>query len=439
MGILQRLGSIWRGKRQNQIQRSPYQQPQLDMATFLRMQAKAFKPQDVLPAFWNGQPKWPEFNSETAITQGFKGSSWVYVGINKNATALSMVPWRVERRDGDAWVWDRDHPAQQLIDSPNPWWSRQHFIYLLVTELLVTGNTLVSKVRIGEEGVPVELYTVRPQRIAPLPGDEEFINEYEVIAADGKRYRCASGDVVHIMMPDPECVYWGLSPLQAAMRAYDTDREAANWQKTNFQNMMIPPGMFVFDKEITRAQFEAAKAQLKEEYQGSINAGAPLLLGDGAKYQPLAISASEASFLETRQATMKEIFAVLGVPLEVVLSSDSTFANAANARSIWWEETLIPLASIIGGALNAQLVSEFSDHKQYRVVPDTSNIRALIATLNGILDAALKLRTLGYTTNQINDRLRLGMPKVPWGNTGWVSNSESPVDALLADVDTFNG
>lgn len=440
------LKGVFRRKPSSALARVPYKEKikhlnneQLFRAMMHDFAQKDAKPMDLIPVFLDGRPRWPEWNSAVAIDRGFKGSSWVYIGAMKNANALSLMPWNVEKRVKGRWIHEPDHPAQKLINNPNPWTSRQHLIMLMVLELMITGNNLIGKVRVGGEGDTdgeiTELVSIRSHRIATITneGSDKLIDAYEITAEDGRRVECPAENIVHTMLPDPDDRFWGLSPLQACMRAFETDREAGDWQKVSFQNMLVPPGVFSFEKAIDESQFQQAQEKLRTEYQGALNANKPMLLGNGVTFTPLAMTSEEVDFIQTRQMTKSEILATLGVPLQIVDSTDSTFSNADTARRVWWEDTLFPLAGLIGGALLTQLVSEFSDIKveQYRVVPDTSMVHALLVAINEKLDAALKLQQLGYTTNQINERLALGMPDIEWGNQGFVPSSLVPADTLI--------
>jgi HK97 family phage portal protein len=308
------------------------------------------------------------------------------LGITRNARAIGSLPWIVERKVGTRQYEpvDEDEPLQAILDNPNPWWSQQHLKELIVTELFLAGNSLVSKIRVNVDGedVPVELFTVRPQNIRPVPIKGGFIKEYEVGGADGKEYTILPEDVVHIQFPDPACPYWGLSPLQSAAKSIDTDVDAAGWQKTSLQNMLVPPGAFLIRGHINKEQHKLAKKILLEEYQGKLNAGKPLILGgqgtNEVEWKPMGMTPAEVSFIETRKLSREEICAIIGVPPPIVgLLERATYQNIRTAREIWWEDTLLPTVNVVDSAFNRALAPEYGD--DLRVRSDTSKVDALLA------------------------------------------------------------
>jgi phage portal protein BeeE len=52
-----------------------------------------------------------------AQTRVYQQSPWVYVAVNRIAEAAALVPLRVVGRAGEP---DSTHPAQALINAPNP-------------------------------------------------------------------------------------------------------------------------------------------------------------------------------------------------------------------------------------------------------------------------------------------------------------------------------
>lgn len=444
MGRIAALFSrLWKGRQQNlplRVQNSTY--PEIRNLDLTLAQFKSLTPGDVLPVSWSNQPLWKDWDTETAINDGLKASSWVYICITRNARAISSLPWVVEQKVGPRQYEpvEDTHPLQALLDDPNPWWSTQHLKELIVTELFLAGNSLVSEIKVKVDGqdVPAELWTVRPQCISPVPIKGGFIKEYEVTGADGKDYTVLPEDCVHIQFPDPACPYWGLSPLQSASKSIDTDVEASGWQKVSLQNMLIPPGAFLIRGHISKEQHELAKKILLEEYQGKLNAGKPLILGgqgnNEVEWKPLSMAPSEVSFIETRKLTREEICAIMGVPPPIVgLLERATYSNIRTARDIWWEDTLLPTANVIDSALTRSLAPEFGE--DLRVRSDLSNVEALLSLFERRLAVVERLTKQGAPFNDAAEFMNLGF-SFPAGDTGYLPLNIMPVDGSTGHMDS---
>src|SRR3546814_2449245 len=77
-------------------------------------------------------------------------------------------------------------------------------------------------------------------------------------------------------------------------------------------------------------------ARLKEEmaagFQGAANAGRPMLLEVGLKWQSLSLTPADMDFTETKAAAAREIALAFGVPTMLLgLPGDNTYANYQEA------------------------------------------------------------------------------------------------------------
>jgi len=386
-------------------------------------------PRTILPVRMSGKPIWSEWDTDTAITRGLKSSGIVYTCIMRNANAIASIPWQAQRKSRDGkWVHVPEHQLQRLIDRPNPFWTRQRLVTLNVMELLLSGNSVVCKVRLKPGEVPINLFTVRPQRIMPIPTKDIHVSAYSVLAADGKRYVLGSNDAIHHMLPDPSCPYWGLSPMQAASRSIDVDRESADWQKSMLENHMVPPGVFTIEGSMLDEEFDEHRAMMAEQYQGALNSRSPLLLGGEVKWQQLSTTAAELDFKESRKLTREEIASVFGVPPPVVgLLDRATYNNIETARAIWWEDTLLPLIASLGDMYTIQLANEWGD--DMRLWPDTSKVPALLYHLLKQMQVVNEMVKGGAPWNTAAEYV--GIPlQIPGGHQGYLPANMVPLSDL---------
>lgn len=382
-------------------------------------------PVGIAPDWLTNQAYWSDFDAETASKEGYKASPAVYSVIKKRADAVSSVPLVVEQRKGDEWEpVAESHPLQQLLDNPNPDLDRSEMMRLLVTHLDLAGNGYWYKARIGNNRV-AELWPLMPQYMEIQPGRERLIQYYKY-RQHGLLTQYESTDVMHAAYTNPDSLYFGQSPLQAAGKAVDIDNSAATWQKISMQNRGVPDGMFTFDADMTPEQYAQAMAVIGDRSEGPGNARKNLVLSK-AKYQQLSQTPAELDFMATRRFSLEQVCAVYGVPIEMIIGmGDANRASGDNVRKTFWLDTIVPLLDEIQSALNKGLVPDFGNLRDLRIRFDTSGVPALQENYSEKLVNAEKLHRLGVPFNKINQHLELGLDDIEGGDIGYIPQGLIP-------------
>jgi HK97 family phage portal protein len=393
------------------------------MAFWDRFKRKAV-PVGIAPDWITNKPLWSDWNTDTAIREGFKSVAWVYAVIKIRANAVASVPLIVERYIGGKWVHDEKHPLQRLIDYPNPDLDRNEMMRLFVTHLDLAGNAYQLKTRASPNSVPLELFPLMPQYTKILPGRERLIAAYEYTQNGRTVYDGQS--VMHCALTNPDSLYYGMSPLQAAGKAVDVDNAAASWQKVSMQNRGIPDGVFSFDADMTLEQWEETRSIVREQYSGINASRAPWVLSK-AKYQQMSMTPAEMDFMATREFTMAQICAVYGVPREMIHGmGDANRASGENVRRTFWIDTIIPLLSEIESTFNLSLAREFGTADQIRIRFDTSSVPALQENYTEKVTNAKQLWSMGVPFNLVNERLELGFDEIEGGDIGYLPSGVMP-------------
>lgn len=387
---------------------------------------------DIIPIGASGRPVLTEWTEQSAIKDGLKVSTWVYACIYRIAKAVASVPMRAERKIGDQWVAiDGTSLLADLWSKPNPYWSRADLTERWIFHLLLTGNGLITKVRAN--GLTRELWTISPDLIKPLPDRMEVLLGYRFSPPGQAAEFVDPGDVIHVMLTDPNNPYWGLSPLQVGARTVDSDVTAADWGLKSLRNQAVPSGVLTFGKPLSNEQYESAKERIRSQYTGSSNARGVMVLGNEAKWQSISMSPAEMDFLNSRKMNREEICAIFNVPPPLVgIYDHATLANIETSRRIFWEETIIPLVGSLMAAVNRGLAPEYG--ADIRLAPDYTKIPALRELIVAMADTAQKYWAMGVPFNAINERFGLGFPESPAGDISWVPSSVVPADTMIVDA-----
>jgi HK97 family phage portal protein len=272
-----------------------------------------------------------------------------------------------------------------------------------------------------------ELWCLPPDTIAPVKDRMKYLTGYEQRLDYGDTRMLPTADVVHFMLSDPANEWWGISPLLAGAKAVDTDRAAVDWNKIAADNRGVPDGVFNFKTTLTEDQWAANRQVIKDSYLGRENARLPMIFSvPELDFQSLANTMVEMDFLAGRKFTAVEICMLFGVPPAVagLFQAGAAQAEVANAREVFWLDTIIPRLVRIREVLNRLLVPEFGADASLDF--DISNVDALNGPFSRKVLTAGQLFNMGYPANVVNNRLGMGMPPIPGGDQGYMPANYIP-------------
>ena len=311
-----------------------------------------------------GRPQWTPRDYEAMAREGFAANAVAYRCVRMIAEAAASVPLLAFHDGARASA----HPLQALIDRPNPEQGRADLMEAFFGALQTSGNGYLEAAG-GEAGPPGELYALRPDRMAVVPGARGWPDAYEYKVA-GRAVRIGRGadgflPVLHLKLFNPLDDHYGFPPLQAAAFAVDVHNASGAWNKALLDNAARPSGALVYETRagtdrLTEDQFERLKAELADMHTGSGAAGRPLLLEGGLDWKPMSLSPADMDFIEGKHAAAREIALAFGVPPQLLgIPGDNTYANYREANAAFWRSTVVPLAERAARAISAWLGPRF--------------------------------------------------------------------------------
>jgi HK97 family phage portal protein len=255
----------------------------------------------------------------------------------------------------------------------------QSLIETLAAQLLLHGNAYVQ-ILTDEAGAPAELYALRPERVSVEADARGWPYAYRYRAGQQSMLLAAEDGagkpaLVHIRQMHPADDHYGLGCLGAAASAVAAHNAASAWNAALLDNAARPSGALIFDPgeggmPLSADQYERLKAEMAEGFQGGRNAGRPMLLEGGLKWQAISLSPTEMDFMALKDSAAREIAAAFGVPPMLIgLTGDATYANYREANRAFWRTTVLPVTTKILGAI-AQGLSGWFDGAWIRVDQD---------------------------------------------------------------------
>ena len=246
----------------------------------------------------------------------------------------------------------------------------QSLLETLASQLLLHGNAYVQVLK-DASGHPVELFALRPERISVIAGSDGWPGGYTYKVGDKVLNiplldEDASPNLIHIKSFHPADDHYGAGCLAAADEAVGTHNAATFWNRMLLENAARPSGALVYDPGdgggLTTDQFDRLKAELAQAYAGHANAGRPMLLEGGLKWQALSLSPADMDFATLKAAAARDVALAFGVPPMLLgLPGDATYANYREANRALWRLTLLPLAGKLFAAIGEGLVTWFPD------------------------------------------------------------------------------
>jgi len=385
------------------------------------------------------EPQWAEANFENLIKQGYKRAVWAYAAINIIATSTSSVPWIVEERQRNGKrVRLEEHDLEKLLLKPNKWVTGQELVESWTISMAGVGNAyweLVPGAGKAADRV-VEIYPMRPDKVAPVPSAEDYIAGYVMKVENNKQIPFEPEEVMHTKFFDPMNDRVGLSPLQVAFFVVQTENAAVETQKLVFDNRAHVDGILSPKDPMNEREFDRFKLEWQESHQGNKNWFKPGFSNKPMNWTPLMLSSADLQLMELRSKIREDITAgIFGVPMMVFgIAEGTTFNNMAEARKYMWEQTIIPrYLDRLMDKINNDIALRWGD--RIRVRFDLSNVPAMSKNFDSQVANAERLFRMGFTANEINERLELGFEPKPWRDHWWVSPFQVPAEDAGNDPD----
>ena len=311
------------------------------------------------------RPHWSPRSFHAFAREGFAGNVVGYRCIRMICEAAASVPWLLYEGEREHLV----HPMLDLLARPNPAQDGQSWLEALYGQLLVTGNAFAQAAAVA--GAPRELHVLRSDRMKVVPGANGWPEAFDYAAAGTtirfRRNEAGHVDpILHLKLYNPTCDHYGLSPFAPAARAIDILNEADAWNKSLLDNSARPSGALVYkgadgSSNLTDEQYARLKQELERSYQGSVNAGRPLVLEGGLDWKQMGYSPSDMEYTATKREAAREVALAFGVPPMLLgIPGDNTYSNYAEANRTFWRQAVLPLISRTAKALTAWLKPAFS-------------------------------------------------------------------------------
>jgi HK97 family phage portal protein len=294
-----------------------------------------------------GLGEWPQ-SYEAQLREGYLHNAIAQRAVRLVAEGVASAPLSAS-----------DDAALALVQATS---GGQALLETLATHVLLHGNGYVQLLT-APDGSLCELYALRPERVSVEADIRGWPAAFRYKAGEAVT-RLGANEVIHIRTHHPLDDHYGLGCLGAASGAIAIHNASARWNKALLDNAARPSGALVHEaaEALSGDQFDRLKEELTAQFSGQANAGRPMLLEGGLKWQALSLSPADMDFAGLKAAAAREIALAFGVPPMLLgLPGDATYANYREANKALWRQAILPLSGKILDALSEALRPWFAD------------------------------------------------------------------------------
>ena len=332
-------------------------------AAALRRRERASRVSGVLSDSWERELGVGQDWMPSSYGEYYPRSSVVYSALKIRQEAVARVPLRVTRvdRGGERKAVGPSHPAQSLLDFPNPFWTRGDLWRATETYLGLWGSAFWGLER-DDLGRVVELWPLRSDRMRVVPDPQSYVKGFVYVGRGRQLISYLPEDVVWMRYFNPLDEYAGLSPMAPTRLSADVGMEALRASHSSLVNDSSPGLLIETGETPTDDEVSEFYARWESRFKGPSKVRRPALLSAGMKATGLGFSPREMEYMQSLRWSLEDVGRAFGVPKPMLGDVERvTFSNFAVARRIFWEDTVVPQLSFYAEAVNQGLVSQFGD------------------------------------------------------------------------------
>lgn len=332
------------------------------------------------------------------------------------ANGVAQVPFRVYQDQGKSKRIATDHPLNAIISrAPNPTQTAFGLRETMTMHCVLTGNAFAWVGRVGRERRVKMIEVIDPGRVT-TKREESGALSYTVRADDGTAKTFGPDAIWHLRGPSWNA-WLGMDATKLARNAIGLSMATEEAHARHHKHGAQVSGLLSMTNKIGPEKFVSLSAWLDRHSYGGDRQGKPVILDDGAKFTPFAMTGVDAQHIETRKLQIEEICRVFGVMPIMVGYSDkaATYASAEQMFLAHVVHTLAPWYERIEQSADMSLLSE-----EDRAVGFYTKF-----TPNGLMRGAAKDRAEYFTA-------ALGTTQQP----GWMTRNEV---RALEEMDPVSG
>ena len=276
----------------------------------------------------------------------------VYACVRIIAGAVATLPLDIKRRVDSRTREDAsDTPLWQLIRRrPNRWQTPSQFRRMLQAHILLRGNAYGLIVR--SRGDVREIIPMRPDSVV-CKQENDLSLTYTYTRKDGRQVVLPQSEVMHLVGLTLDGVH-GISPIAYARETIGLAIATEEHGGTTFRNGARVSAVLKHPGKLGIEGQDNLRHSLDQYRHGGEREGKMLILEEGMDYSPMAMTAQDSQWIESRRFSRTDIAMFFGVPPHMIGDTEksTSWGTGIEQQSIGfvaytledhlttWEETI---------------------------------------------------------------------------------------------------
>ncbi len=327
-----------------------------------------------------------------------------------------------------------DAELERLFYSPNPEQSSHDFIESMAAYFAYTGEIALQKVTsfgnlAGTTKLPAQLIPLDPECLT----EQLSVRKDQILGwhYDSIGYR--PEDIILIKTWNPKNRFRGVRPISSIGGYIDLDYKSLQFNRRFFDNDATPGFMLTTDKSLDEKQRDRLRTWQESRHRGYDNAHKIAVFDNGLKPALTARTHQEMEFLEQSRYTREEILGNWRVPKALFnITEDLNYATFNGQMKIFWLYTLMPIMRKIEEGINRHIVTPYNPNIYFAFKVD--NVPAFQEDFKDKVTTAKVLFDMGFTADEINQKLNLGFDEEEWRKHWWIGFGQVPADVALDEA-----
>jgi len=358
----------------------------------------------------------------TSVTKPYSQISSVYKAVKAIADNVPQAELCFYDYNSEDEVFPDD--LVKLFEKPNPLMSGMDFIQAVVGFYALYGEAFIVKQQsigqmTGARKLPAELWTFNP---SDFHEDEKDGLVWQWRLGNDKY---PADEVIHFSDFNPYSNTRGLAPTEPIKKIIDIDWQSLVYNKAFFDNFCQFGSYMTSDQKLTDQQLDRVEAKVKEMHEGASKAFKFAVLHAGLQLKNEQPTHKDMDFLDQKKFAREEILGIWRAPKALFnITEDLNYATFVGQMKIFWIYTIEPILRKVESAFNSMLIQPYNPNIYCKF--DTQNVPAFVEDYKDKISSAKILFDMGFTGNEVNEKLQLGFEDKPWRDSWWVPFTMAP-------------
>lgn len=409
-----------------EITRTRKEEPQADIKA-LALELKTL----TWEKLWGAAREW--VLNKGKVTKPYSQVPSVYKAVKAICDNVPQAQMAIYEWETDDEIQSQVDPLLNLLNQPRLTGRKQSgndFLQELVGYYALNNECFIRKVSgmgntAGTRALPGELHVLNPVEMTENKDGNGIVTSW--------RYRNQTftvDEIIHIKDFNPYDENRGMNPSEPLGQEMNLDYLAGVFNMAFFQNDATPNALIMSEKPMTDIQRKRLTEWIQKRHQGADNKHKIDILEGGLDMKTLTPSHKDMEFTEQRKFSREEILGAFRAPKALFnITEDLNYATFQGQMKIFWLYAIMPILRKIEDAINVNLVWPYN--RKIYFAFNIKNVPAFQEDFAGKVTTAKTLWEMGFTGNEINQKLGLGFDDKDWREFWWVSIGLLPADQAM--------